>query len=57
MLGMSGMGVLAAPLRVLACSLGVERLGLHLEIRHAIENSNRFEPEATEMLSRAALHP
>jgi hypothetical protein len=50
------MGVLAAPLRVLACSLGVERLGLHLEIRHAIENSNRFEPEATEMLSRAALH-
>jgi hypothetical protein len=36
--------------------LGLERLGLHLEIRHAIENSNRFEPGATEMLYPAALH-
>jgi hypothetical protein len=36
--------------------LGLERLGLHLEIRHAIENSNRFEPGATEMLHPAALH-
>jgi hypothetical protein len=56
MLGMSGMACSLLRCAFWLAGLGLERLGLHLEIRHTIENSNRFEPGATEMLYRAALH-
>jgi hypothetical protein len=53
---MSGMACSLLRCAFWLAGLGLERLGLHLEIRHTIENSNRFEPGATEMLYRAALH-